>query len=271
MKYHLLSVVSAAAMLIQPATLDASVIYQPDFNSLPYKEGETIVGVDGWTKGTISSGNDLDASIVSSPWDEGSVLYLKSSKPLGGAGTVTVTRSFEKTFTGPAVRIDLVMAFDPYSLSDNAITSRIYFNSESATTNLTPLTLGFTRAAEGGIYYIGAAGQEVILEKSQVAPNSPYAFSILLNFEDKVFDLTVTGKNKDGSDFSFTSQAPIGFRVAEGGQPSSGINSMTMSQNSPSLSGYLGSVSIETIPEPSTLAALVTGGALLLGLHLRKR
>lgn len=270
----LIVAISAAALWAQPAAMDASVIYQTDFSSPPYEEGKTIVGVDGWTKGTITSGNDLDASIVGSPWGEGSVLYLKSSvTPIGSAGTVTARRDFEETITGPAIRVDVVMAFDPYNMNDGSTTSRFFFNNESATAaeNLTPITFGFTRAADGGIYYSGADGQKIILEKSKVAVNSLYTFSILLNFEDKVFDLTVTGKNKDGSDFSFTSEEPIGFRIANGGQTSNGINSMSMSQNSTALSGYLASVSIQTIPEPSTVAAIATGGALLLGLRLKKR
>ncbi len=273
MKYHLLAALSAVAMLVQPVALNASIIYQTDFSSLPYQNGKTIVGVDGWTKGTITSGNDLDASIVSSPWG-GSALYLKSSvTPFGSPGTVTASRAFEETITGPAIQIDVVMAFDPYSLTDANVNSRFFFNSESTTAaaNLTPLTFGFTRAAGGGIYYIGAGGQMTILAKSEVALNSPYTFSILLNFEEKVFDLTVTGKKKDGGDFSFISQVPIGFRVANGGQTSNGINSMSMSQNSTALSGYLESVSIQSIPEPSTIAILATGGALLLGLRLRRR
>lgn len=241
------------------AKLQATDGYSTDFSSPPYQVGQTIDQVDGWSTTTITSGNLNDARIIDAPWG-GTALYLKSSQTFGNPGTVSVQHQFGgQPITGAKIAIEAVVAFDIWSPSTNTnVNSTFSFGSS------TPITFGFSQQQDAGLHFSGADGRVIILNKMDVKPHSPYTFSIVLDYELNAFDLTVTGLKKDDQAFEFTVSG-VAFQNS-----GTEIKLISMTQNSTVLSGYLGSISVQPIPEASTVALFSLGGLGLLWTGIRR-
>lgn len=255
MKKNILGWLAGCFGLAALTTAQAAMGYSTNFEAPPYEIDQTVIDVGGWTAGTITSGDMADARVVAAPWG-GTALYLKSSQKFGNPGTVSVYQKFDgEPIVGSKIAIEAVVGFDIWSPSTNTnVNSQISFGSS------TPVSFGFNQSAGGGLRFTGAEGTVVILDKLEVKPDSPYTFSFVLDFDEQVFDLTVTGLKKNDEAFEFTISG-VGFQ-----NPSAVISQITMTQNSTVLSGYLGSISIQPIPEPSGIALAAFGGLGLLGM-----
>ena len=243
-----------AGLITTPSILAAETNF--DFSAPPYTAGQTAIGIQGWTAGVIDSTNNNDAGIITI--DGENLLRVYST------GTTNYRTSLRTSFTkiagsGPDKEVWVTI---------NAGWSG--FGNQGAIISLanadynTPLLLNFTTSK--GI----AAGTNSLLSFDDTRNDgSLYQFNIKLNYTTQTFDILFTGTNKSDQPVNtFLQGLDFGSGVPTNADGLSNLFIANTGGNTKSL--YVQSISITNVPEPKTVAMLLLGGLLLLGLQIRK-
>lgn len=255
--------------LFSPLSVAFAQPWSVDFNqNPPYVPGNTVIGVDGWQSYTLHSGNDTDVMIVENPNDSSrNILRLISSRP-AGAGANGYHSTINQTISPVQgkVQVNALMGIT-WSSTTAGLPASIFFN----TTSNTPFEFGFTPNL--GLFYAtagaDAAHRVSILPISEVKSGYLYSFEIIMDFENKTTDFYVTGLDVNDQivDLSFE-----GLSFRPGSLSATGINNVFISnRRGDRLTMYVDSISIQAIPEPSTVAALIGALGLLIVFLRRKK
>lgn len=223
-----------------------------DFSSSPYVLGETIIGQQGWTKATID-GPDTDAGIVST--SAGNMLEMLSTSS-GPNYRTSVSTSFAKV-AGPEVWVTVNAGWSGSGNAGALISlGGLDYN--------VPTLINFTQ--DNGIHVtVGGATVNTLLSYANTKNDgSLYKFEIKLNYADRTFDVRLTGTDKNDQAINILRQN-LAFA---NGTPlnADGLTGLFISNNGGFFKQtYVQSINITNIPEPSTSAMLILGGACLLG------
>lgn len=253
-----------------PASLTHAQTWSVDFNqNPPYVPDSSVIGVGGWNQHSLDSGDVMDATIVEHPLDSSrNVLKLISTNPVSGSANkkTIVNQAFSQIGNGGKVQV-LAEVGITWSSTTASWPASVLFN----TTGGTPFEFGF--APSLGIYYAITGSEAVdrisILPITDLKSGYLYNFEIIMDFDNKTTDFYVRGfdANDNVVDLSFE-----GLAFRPGAAAATGINNVFLSnRRGDRMTMYVGEMSIQTIPEPETVAALLGLVGLLAVLRFRKQ
>jgi len=170
------------------------------FISPPFTPNASIIGTEGWE---MLYGPD--APIYN---DQGQALLIAS--PVSEATQPTVLdlkTGIKNTVYGeistPMVQIkaSFSIAFaKPYHFSGG-----LTFWLGGSVPAASPVQFGFDYGENGGLYCRAGEENLTILKREEIAPLSPYSFTIIINRDNSTARATITGQKDDGSPFTYES------------------------------------------------------------------
>lgn len=260
-----------AAFLTALCVSDTSAnIWTENFNTPPFTEGQTIVGINQWGTPATSSAS-LNGVVVEAPWDSGSSA-LRLKKTVKGDTSVRVMNSSFPAFTENA-RVTVGMAFDFPATTDTGTRVVVAFSNLSAAAS--PILFGIDFSSAGGLFYSGGGADvspEYFLPKNQVKMNAVYTFTLDIDVVGRTFDITVAGTTIDDNPLFYTEKNVQSGVFGNAANPS--LSLIFLENNAAQThTGYITSLAIQPqpIPEPSAAAFLIGAGAASAGVSLRRR
>jgi len=169
------------------ATAVARADFAAPFTAPPFKLDASIIGLEGWEMRMAGSADDgLSARLVAVRWDENRTALL-----LDGA---SIKNAFPET-TSPKVRVTARLAITFPSIGPKL--QQIRFLIGGAPFG----EIVFEGSPEGGLGFGNGTGRNtrVAVPVAQLKPNSYYTITILVNFDQSTYDVSITGVNRDGA------------------------------------------------------------------------
>ncbi|MCG3150469.1 MAG: hypothetical protein PCFJNLEI_03955 [Verrucomicrobiae bacterium] len=205
--------------------------YVTTFSVPPYVLDESVVGIDGWENRFPAKDDKAAyaARVVALRWND-----YKPGLMLRG-GSLKRTNFGAKVGDKQKVTVQLAVNFAE-GRSGKAL--RVIF---------WPATFGeifFDQGPGGGLGYqgdgTGTKGQgTIVVPKEVIRVNSFYTFTVLLDYSQQTYDITVTGVKKDGAPFRY-SAAGVAFEPSK--SKAAKIDSLLIVGT-----GYLGALSVESL------------------------
>ncbi len=267
------SLVAAALAFCFQLAGESSVLadWQADFTKSPYQLDQTVIGLEGWVGSEVDSGNNTDAAIVTAPGGSDNVLrvYSTSTNPTTTRRRTFLSNQFTKV-EGEKVQVKTSLAFE---WTSGTPTSRFMTFALHADSAMSPIIINY--GMNEGIFLSGTYGaleadDLQILAANQVKAGAFYDFDIVLDFTAKQFDITVTGTDAYAEPVTWSLK---GVPFKTGYQSSlTGVNTVRLlNYQGERLTMYAQEISVASIPEPGSVACLLTGAAAGGLLLLRRR
>lgn len=171
--------------------------YAIPFAAPPFELGKSIIGTEGWE--SRIAGHDQNPRVVEVRWDDDRPALLLDGASLKNAfpqttGTrvrVTVQAAFTYPISGPKLQqFRLLIGGSPFG--------EIVFEGNN------DAGIGFGNGS--------ARNTRVAVPFGQLLPNHYYTISILVDYEAATYDVSITGKKRDGSPLAYEEKG-VAFEV----------------------------------------------------------
>lgn len=216
----LLGALATTIALAPGMMLGADPDFLAEFSTPPYRIGESVIGVGGWTAYGMREGKELDpvnAMIESAEWDDSKGVLVLEKKGDASSPIRLRNDSFPPMFG--TVRLETGMAFEIPAKVSSARTMLCFRDTSKYAS---PISFGMNYGSEGGLYFEYLKSKDskistIVLPRQEMAERSIYRFILTIKSEDGTFDLKVTGQKSNGSPLEYeVSDLPfVGFRGNE--------------------------------------------------------
>lgn len=176
-------ILAGAAALAGPVRAD----YSTTFSVPPFRLNASALGIEGWEARTPGAPDDgLAARVVAIRWN--------GNKPALVLQRASIRNSFPKA-AGSKVQVTVQMAVTFPRVGAQ------YHQARIAITNAPFGEIVFDASKTGGLGFGDGTGRQgtIAVPIDEVKPNTFYTYSILIDYDLRTYDATITGVKRDGT------------------------------------------------------------------------